>query len=166
MGGVRVRRAYRGDAAALAELSALLTGEDSGGRSRLTAADVLEHCFGDRPAFQALVADERGRLLGYASFYPSYDTQYAAKGLYLQDLYVRREARRRGIGRTLMGALARVCLEHGGCYLVWNALPSNRPGRAFYRALGARTERVITLSLQPGPLRRLAADSEAEVFGG
>lgn len=160
--GFRIRKAQRGDAAALAELSGLLTGEDSGGASRLTAADVLEHCFADRPAFEALVAEEDGRLLGYASFYPAYDTQYAAQGLYLQDLYVRREARRRGIGRALMVALARICLERGGCYVVWNALPANRAGRAFYRALGARTERVITLSLQPGPLRRLAAEDDGD----
>jgi ribosomal protein S18 acetylase RimI-like enzyme len=154
--GFVVRRAIAQDAATLVELAALLTREDTGAASRLRSRDLLEHCFGERPLFEALVGEEEGRLLGYASFYPAYDTQYAAKGFYLQDLYVRREARRRGVGRALMAAVARACLDAGGSYMSWHAQPSNRAGRAFYRALGARSEPVSTLSLQPGPLRRLA----------
>ena len=55
-----------------------------------------------------------------------------------------------------MAALARACQADGGCYLFWNALPRNRAGRAFYRRIGAREEPVVTLSLQPDALRRLA----------
>lgn len=157
MSGFSVRKASPDDAASLAELAARLTEEDTGAASRLCAADLLEHCFSERPLFEALVAEETGRLLGYASFHPAYDTQYAAKGFYLQDLYVRPDARRQGVGRALMVAVARACLDQGGRYMFWNAQPANRAGRAFYRALGARTEQVSTLSLQPGPLRRLAA---------
>jgi GNAT superfamily N-acetyltransferase len=154
--GFVVRRALAEDAVMLAELAGLLTREDTGTASRLRPRDLLEHCFGERPLFEALVAEEAGRLLGYASFYPAYDTQYAVKGFYLQDLYVRKEARRRGVGRALMAAVARACLDAGGSYMFWHAQPSNRAGRAFYRALGARSEPVSTLSLQPGPMRKLA----------
>ena len=71
----------------------------------------------------------RGTLLGYALFYPSYDTDHGAKGAYLQDLYVLPEARGRGIGRALMAAVARACQADGGCYLFWNALRA-QPRRA------------------------------------
>jgi GNAT superfamily N-acetyltransferase len=162
MSGFVVRRAVAQDAPVLAELATLLTREDTGTASRLRARDLLEHCFCERPLFEALVGEEAGRLLGYASYYTAYDTQYAAKGFYLQDLYVRREARRRGLGRALMAAVARACLDAGGSYMFWHAQPSNRAGRAFYRALGARNEPVSTLSLQPGPLRKLAARTSAE----
>lgn len=157
MSGFSVRKASPEDADSLAELAALLTAEETGAVSRMRAADLLEHCFCERPLFEAVVAEEACYLLGYASFHPAYDSQCAAKGFYLQDLYVRRNARRRGVGRALMATVAQACLEQGGRYMFWNARPSNRAGRAFYRALGARTERVSTLSLQPGPLQRLAS---------
>jgi GNAT superfamily N-acetyltransferase len=104
-----------------------------------------------------LLAEDAGRTLGYALFYPSYDSEHAARGLYLQDLFVVPEARRRGVGRALMAAIARACEADGGCYLFWNALESNRAARTFYRRIGGREEPVVTLSLQPDALRRLAA---------
>ena len=59
----------------------------------------------------------------------AYDTEHAARGLYLQDLYVVPEARRQGAGRALMAAVARACQADGGCYVFWNALP--RTARAW-----------------------------------
>ena len=102
-----------------------------------------------------MLAEHAGVPLGYALFYPSYDTDHAARGFYVQDLYVVPRARRAGLGRALMTAVARHCLAEGGCYLFWNAREGNAHGRAFYRAIGAREERVVTLSLQPDALRRL-----------
>ena len=62
-------------------------------------------------------------------------------------------------GRALMAAVARACEADGGCYVFWNAQPRNRAGLAFYRRIGAREERVLTLSLQPDALRRLAGET-------
>ena len=112
--------------------------------------------FSARPRFHTVLAEDEERVLGYALYFPSYDTDCGAKGFYLQDLYVLPEARRRGIGRALMTAVARACRADGGRYLFWNALERNRAGRAFYRRIGAREEPVVTLSLQPDALRRLA----------
>ena len=78
-----------------------------------------------RRAFARCSPKQDGRPVGYALFYPSYDTEHAARGLYLQDLYVVPEARRQGIGRALMAAVARACQADGGCYLFWNALERN-----------------------------------------
>jgi GNAT superfamily N-acetyltransferase len=112
--------------------------------------------FGEPAWFRVLIAEDAGRTLRYAAFYPSYDAEYAAKGLYLQDLFVLPEARWRGVGRALMAAVARACAAEGGCYLFWNALEANDAGRAFYRRLGAREEPVVTLSLPTDARRRLA----------
>jgi ribosomal protein S18 acetylase RimI-like enzyme len=77
----------------------------------------------------------------------------------MQDLYVVPAARRQGVGQALMAAVARACTADGGCYVFWNALPENRAGLAFYRAIGAREENLLTLSLQPDALRRLAGEA-------
>lgn len=153
-----VRPATVADAGAVIGLLQQFNLEESNRTSPLTPGDVERLGFGDRPRFAILVAEAEGRLVGYALYYPSFDADHAARGFYLQDLYVAPAARRRGVGRGLMAALARACREDGGCYLFWNALVGNRSGRAFYRAIGAREEPVVTLSLQPDALRRLAED--------
>jgi GNAT superfamily N-acetyltransferase len=154
---VAIREAVADDAATLVSLVHQFEREEGKSAARLTVADVRAQGFGERPRFRVLLAEDAGRALGYALFYPSYDSEHAAKGLYLQDLFVVPEARRRGLGRALMAAVARACQADGGCYLFWNALEANHAGRAFYRRIGAREEPVATLSLQPDALRRLAA---------
>jgi ribosomal protein S18 acetylase RimI-like enzyme len=153
---LRVRAAAAADAGTIAAFSQALSVEEGYAAPALRAEDVRREGFGAAPRFRALIAELDGEAAGYALFYPAYDTDHAARGFYLQDLYVAPQARRRGAGRALMAALAQACAADGGCYLFWNAQPRNRGGLAFYRALGAREEPVLTLSLQPDALQRLA----------
>ena len=159
MSAVHVRDAVPADAGTIAAFAHALSLEEGYPAPALQAEHVREEGFGPRPRFRALIAERDGRALGYALFYPAYDTDHAARGFYLQDLYVVPEARRQGVGRGLMAALARACRADGGCYVFWNALPRNRAGRAFYRAIGAREEKILTLSLHPDALRRLAKET-------
>jgi GNAT superfamily N-acetyltransferase len=154
---IRVREAVAGDAAILVSLVHQFKRQESEGAGILTLEDLLAHGFGERARFGVLLAEDAGRAVGYALFYPSYDTEFAAKGMYLQDLFVVPEARARGVGRALMAAVARACQADGGCYLFWNAHERNHVARAFYRRIGGREEPVVTISLQPDALRRLAA---------
>jgi len=146
---VHVREAVPADADTIAAFARALSLEEGYPAPALASQDVRKEGFGAPARFRALIAERDGRPVGYALFYPTYDTDHAARGLYLQDLYVVPEARRQGAGRALMAAVARACQADGGCYLFWNALPGNRAGLAFYRAIGACEEPVVTLSLQP-----------------
>jgi GNAT superfamily N-acetyltransferase len=159
MSGVRVREAGPADAETIAAFSHALSQEEGYAAPALQTRDVRAEGFSPNPRFGALIAELDGRPVGYALFCPAYDTHHAARGLYLQDLYVVAEARRQGAGRALMAAVARACQADGGCYVFWNAQPANRAGLAFYRAIGAREEPVLTLSLQPDALRQLARET-------
>jgi GNAT superfamily N-acetyltransferase len=153
---IDVRPATVADAATIADMVHALSLDEGYPAPPLRAEHVRVEGFGPAPRFQVLIAELDGRVSGYALYYPAYDTDHAARGFYLQDLYVRPKARRRGIGRALMAALARACRAEGGSFLFWNALPQNKAARAFYRGGGAREERVVTFSLQPEALARLA----------
>ena len=151
-----IRDAQAEDADAVVALVHSLNLDEGNPPGPMTADDFRGLGFGAQRRFRTLLAEAQGRVLGYALFYPSYDTDFGAKGIYLQDLYAVQEARRCGIGRALMAAVARACRADGGCYLFWNALERNRAGRAFYGRIGAREEPVVTLSLHPDALQRLA----------
>jgi ribosomal protein S18 acetylase RimI-like enzyme len=159
MSAVRVRAARPADAETIVAFSHALSREEGYAAPVLQASQVRAEGFGPSARFRALIAERDGQPVGYALFYQAYDTDHAARGLYLQDLYVVAEARRQGAGRALMAAVARACQADGGRYVFWNALPKNRAGLAFYRAIGAREEPVLTLSLQPDALKRLADET-------
>jgi GNAT superfamily N-acetyltransferase len=111
-----------------------------------TEADLAAHFFGDRPYAEALVAhpaaaeqeESHAPAVGFALYFHNYSTFLGRPGIYLEDLFVLPEHRRRGHGRALFAALARVAVERRCGRLEWAVLNWNEPAIAFYRSLGAR----------------------------
>lgn len=93
--------------------------------------------FGARPAAEVVIAEVDGEPAGFALFFQNYSTFLAQPGIYLEDLYVRPEARGRGIGRALLGHLAQVAVSRGCGRLEWWVLDWNEAATGFYRGLGA-----------------------------
>src|SRR5690606_3117713 len=94
---IAVRPATENDAAAVVRLARGLSMTDGGRPSRLTEAAYRRDGFGEGPAFRVLVAEADGLIIGYALYFPGYDTDRATRGVYLADLYVDEIYRRRGI---------------------------------------------------------------------
>lgn len=90
----------------------------------------------ERPPFEALIAEEDGRAVGFALYFHNYSTWEGRPGVYLEDLFVEESHRGDGIGRALMAAVARVALERGCGRLELAALDWNTPATGFYRAHG------------------------------
>src|SRR5580698_3202557 len=95
------------------------------------------HLFGPRPFAEALVCEDAGAIVGFALFFHTYSTFLARPGLYLEDLFVLPEHRRRGHGRALLRALARIAVERGCGRLEWSVLDWNEPALRFYESIGA-----------------------------
>jgi GNAT superfamily N-acetyltransferase len=103
-----------------------------------TEERLRDTLFGARPAAEVVIAEEDGEALGFALFFQNYSTFLAQPGLYLEDLYVRPEARGRGAGRALLAHLARLAKERGCGRLEWWVLDWNESAIRFYRSLGAQ----------------------------
>jgi GNAT superfamily N-acetyltransferase len=102
-----------------------------------TESQLCETLFGPRPVAEVVIASWEGVPVGFAVFFANYSTFLGRPGLYLEDLFVRPEARGRGIGRALLEHLAGVAVERRWGRLEWRVLDWNAPSIAFYRKLGA-----------------------------
>ena len=102
-----------------------------------TESQIRATLFGERPVSEVVIASLDGTPAGFALFFPNYSTFLGRPGLYLEDLFVRPEARGFGIGRELLEHLARVAVERGWGRLEWRVLDWNEPSISFYKKLGA-----------------------------
>jgi GNAT superfamily N-acetyltransferase len=127
---------------------------------RATEAQLHATLFVPDPAAEVVLAEVEGTPVGFAVFFPTYSTWEAKAGLYLEDLFVRPEARGRGVGRALLGYLADVTLKRGWARLEWRVLDWNQPSIGFYKKLGAEPLEDWTVFRVTGDsLQRLAGRS-------
>ena len=93
--------------------------------------------FGPRPYAEVLVARVGGEAAGFALFFHNYSTFLGKPGLYLEDVFVHPEYRRRGVGRALLVRLAQIARDRGCGRMEWSVLDWNELAIGFYRRLGA-----------------------------
>ena len=105
---------------------------------RLTRERIARDFIGRERRVQCDVAEWDGAIAGVLIWYRSYATFAASPGIYLEDLFVRPEFRRRGIGRAFLERLARHAAEEGADQIDWCVLDWNRVAITFYENLGAR----------------------------
>jgi len=123
-----------------------------------TETDIAETLFGSKPSAEVVIAEADGSPVGFALFFHNYSTFAGRPGIYLEDLYVRPEARGKGTGRALLAHLAGVALARGCARLEWAVLDWNRPAIEFYESLGARAMDEWTVYRLSGEtLRRASA---------
>jgi len=121
-----------------------------------TEDDLRASLFGARPYAEVVLAESDGPV-GFALFFHNYSTFLGRPGIYLEDIYVRPEARGRGVGRALMAYVARLAVERGCGRFEWAVLDWNSRAIAFYRSLGAEAMDEWTVYRLTGkPLERLA----------
>ena len=100
-----------------------------------TEDQLRQHGFGDKPQFEAIIAELDGEPAGMALYHTRFSTWLGAPTLFLEDIVVREAARGSGVGRRLMARLASIALERGWGRIDFHVLDWN-PARGFYRKLG------------------------------
>jgi ribosomal protein S18 acetylase RimI-like enzyme len=145
--GIEIRRAGVEDAALVRTmLMELATHEDTAHAVQAGVED-WRRMLAD-PAVVVLVAHLDDEAVGYVSGVRQLNL-WAGRDIFaMDDLYVRAEARDRGIGGRLMAALA----EHAAvCNLLvtWGVREDNDAGHRFYRRLGATLRTKVVASWRP-----------------
>lgn len=156
---MRIRPAERDDAERLFELIRELADYEKLSDAVRGDAELLATTLFDQGGAEALIAEVGGEAVGYAVFSTTYSTFECRPGLWVEDLFVRPEHRRQGIGRALLGHIAGIALERACARLEWSALDWNEPALRFYDELEATPLRQWqALRLEGDALERLGTE--------
>lgn len=93
--------------------------------------------FGPEPAARVVLIFEGDLAVGFAVYFFNFSTWLGRPGLYLEDLFVKPEARGRGYGRALLVHLAKIARERQCGRMEWAVLNWNESAIGFYKKLGA-----------------------------
>jgi GNAT superfamily N-acetyltransferase len=102
-----------------------------------SADDLHRSLFGKRPYAEAVLAWVDEIPVGMALFFHNFSTFLMKPGIYLEDLFVLPDYRRRGIGRSLLMYVGNLALERDCGRFEWNVLDWNTPAIEFYQSMGA-----------------------------
>lgn len=136
---IAIRPATPADLPLIASLiRALAAYEKLADAVRFDEATLGEKLFGKRPYAEVVIGELDGTAQGFALFFHNFSTFEGRPGIYLEDLFVRPEARGHGLGKALLAHLAALAVQRDCARLEWSVLDWNEPAIGFYRSLGAR----------------------------
>lgn len=138
---LEVRVVRPGDGAALhAMVLALARSHDHESAVVAVPEDLETALFGGNPIVGAVLALVGGVPAGCAFWHRSFATFRGQEVMYLEDLSVLPEFRRRGVGRALLQAVAKLAVQKGYPSVSWMMMSWNHGARALYRAAGAEID--------------------------
>ena len=102
---------------------------------RFDEAVMAQKLFGPRPYAEVLIGEINGTPQGFALFFHNFSTFEGRPGIYLEDLFVRPDARGSGLGKALLVSLRR---------WRWNAIARGSNGPC---SIGTRPLLIFTRRL-------------------
>lgn len=159
---LRVRMAEPGDAPQLLDMIRELAAfHDDAANVVTTVESLIRYGGGHRPLYEALIAEPAAgrRAHGYAAFTMAFSLRRGVPMMELDHLYVRQSARRLGVGRALVRAVARIAADRRCGRLAVRVMDWNA-ARGFYEHLGfavAEREGLVRYVLEPDGIAGLRA---------
>ena len=99
---------------------------------------LQETLFGEKSHAEVIIGYLDSQPVGFALFFHNFSTFLGRPGIYLEDLYVKPEARGHGVGQKMLAYLAKLAKERKCGRLEWWVLDWNESAVGFYKRLGAK----------------------------
>ena len=131
------RNATENDCALILEFIKALAEYEKMSDDVVATEDLLREWIFEKQKAEVIFALEDGREVGFALFFHNFSTFVGRAGIYLEDLFVLPEYRKRGHGKALILELARIANERKCGRMEWSCLDWNQPSIDFYLSLGA-----------------------------
>lgn len=100
--------------------------------------EILKESLFVKKQAEVIIGEYKGEAVGFALFFHNFSTFLGKANLYLEDLFVKPEARGRGAGKALLACLAKIAVERDCGRLEWWCLNWNEPSIQFYKQMGAK----------------------------
>jgi GNAT superfamily N-acetyltransferase len=158
---VSIRPATQADLPLIASLiRALAEYEKLAHEVRFSEEVLGQKLFGARPYAEVIIGEVDGVAQGFALFFHNFSTFEGKPGIYLEDLFVKPEARGAGLGKALLARLAALAVERDCARLEWSVLDWNEPAIGFYKSLGARMmDEWTVMRVDGAALEQLGAEA-------
>lgn len=117
--------------------------DKTGKSERLAGLTFGDGAPGDGARLWIWVVDEGDGAVGFVSFSFETSTWEARRFLHMDCLYLRPEARNRGLGRRLLNHGAELARRHGVEEIQWQTPTWNRGAIRFYGRLGAEAKEKL-----------------------
>lgn len=128
-----------------------------------TEALVASALFGEAAKAYCVIAEWDGKPAGFALYFYNFSTFLGRAGIYIEDVFVSPEYRRKGIARALFAYLAAQAVREECGRLEWSVLDWNTPAIDFYDSLGAvPMKEWITQRVTGDALKALASGYTSE----
>ncbi|MBI3678405.1 MAG: GNAT family N-acetyltransferase [Proteobacteria bacterium] len=105
---------------------------------QITREVIVRDYLSENPLCHVDIAFEGEKPAGVMSWYWIYTSFAAARGIYLEDLFVRPQFRGKGYGKKLLAHLTKRAVAAKASRVEWSVLDWNKPSIEFYELLGAR----------------------------
>jgi GNAT superfamily N-acetyltransferase len=102
-----------------------------------TKDGIVRDGFGPNPKFRCVIAEWEDQPVGYAMFFEFYSSFQGRAGLFLDDIFVRPDFRKHGIGSALIKHVAGIAWREKYFCMRWEVLDWNKQAIDFYNNLGA-----------------------------
>jgi len=87
---------------------------------------------------EVIIGEYKDKPVGFATYFFNFSTFLGKANLYIEDLYIKKEFRRSGLGKAMFSCLARIAKERNCERLDWWCLDWNEPSIKFYKKMGAK----------------------------
>jgi GNAT superfamily N-acetyltransferase len=102
-----------------------------------TEKSLAETLFGRRRTAEVAIGSFKRQPVSFVLFFHNYSTFLGQPGIYIEDLYVDENFRRRGFGSAMLHYVARLATDRRCGRLEWSVLDWNEPAINFYKKIGA-----------------------------
>lgn len=137
MKNLKIREAVEDDIPLILSLIKEIAEYENMSNEVIATEESLRKSIFENNRAEVVLVDLDNKTIGYAVYFYNFSTFIGRNGLYIEDIFIKKEARGKGIGKEIFKFLGRKAKEEGCKRMEWTCLNWNEPSIKFYKSLGA-----------------------------